>query len=260
MTHKSNFSSPPAEAGVYLNAITNLQGLGNDDVHVWCAALDRTPLRVQSLRQILMADEQGRADRFCFQKDREHFIVARGLLRTILGRYLDVEPSQLRFCYNPHGKPALSEELSGDGLRFNLSHSHGLALYAITRGREVGVDIERIRPNLVDEQIAKGFFSRREVAKLRALPLAMQQVAFFDCWTRKEAYIKARGEGLTLALNQFEVSLAPGEPAALLNTNGSADEVCRWSLQELNVGPGYRAALAVEGHGHQIGCREWLEE
>src|SRR5262245_49624616 len=118
--------------------------LENDEVHVWRAVLDRTPMRVRSLRQLLAANEQGRADRFRFQKDREHFIVARGLLRIILGRYLNRQPNQLRFGYSQYGKPALSEESGCPGLRFNLSHSHGLALFAVSRGREVGVDIEQI--------------------------------------------------------------------------------------------------------------------
>lgn len=234
--------------------------LGNDGIHVWRANLDLKPSRVQSLQQTLAMDEQERAERFYFQKDREHFIVARGLLRTILGHYLNMEPAQLRFCYSLHGKPALAGELGRNELRFNLSHSCGLALYAITRGRELGVDVERIRPELVDEQIAERFVSPREFAILRTLPTELQQVAFFSCWTRKEAYIKARGEGLTLPLNRFDMSLTPREPATLLSTDGSRQEASRWSLQELNVGPGYTAAVAVEGHGCRVKCWQWSEE
>lgn len=231
--------------------------LGNDEVHVWRAALNEKGSRVKRLQKTLAADERARAERFYFQKDRDHFIVARGLLRTILGRYLKIEPSQLRFRYTSHGKPFLARETGGNTLRFNVSYSHGLALYAITRSRELGVDVEFTRPEPVDEQIAERFFSPREVAALRALPTNMQQEAFFNCWTRKEAYIKARGEGLSLRLDQFDVSLAPGEPPALLYTNGDPQEVSRWSLQNLTPGPGYAAALIVEGDDWRLKCWHW---
>ena len=170
--------------------------------------------RLPNLKQVLSADEHARAERFYFQKDRERFMVARGLLRTVLGRYLNQEPSQLRFCYSPYGKPALATGSGRNTLRFNVSHSHGLALYAITCGRELGVDVELIRPELPDEEIAERFFSFQEVSGLRALPPNMRLEAFFNCWTLKEAYIKARGEGLSLPLDQFDVALVPGEAAA----------------------------------------------
>lgn len=233
--------------------------LGNDEVHVWRAALNLTASYVQRLRQTLSTDEQARAERFHFQTDREHFVVARGLLRSILAGYLDVAPGQLRFGYSPYGKPTLAGEFEKHGICFNLSHSGGLVLYAVTRGRELGIDLERIRPDFADERIAEQFFSPRETAALRALPTSMQHVAFFNCWTRKEAFIKARGEGLSLPLDQFEVSLVPGAPAALLKTGGDALEASRWVLQELIAGTGYAAALAVEGHGWRIKCWQWSE-
>lgn len=225
-----------------------------DEVHVWRAILDQTPSQIQSFLHTLAADEQARAERFYFQTDREHFIVARGVLRAILGFYLNRAPECLSFCYSSHGKPALAWESGGDAVRFNMSHSHGVALYAVTRGREVGIDLEYIRLNLEVDQVAERFFSRREVAMLRALPTEAQRHAFFLCWTRKEAYIKARGEGLSLPLDQFDVSLAPGEPAVLLGTQRDPYEVSRWSLQELTPAPGYVAALAVEGHDWRLAC------
>ncbi len=234
--------------------------LGDDEVHVWRAALNIKESRVQSLRRTLTADDRARAERFHFQKDREHFIVARGLLRAILGRYLDVEPSQLRFSYSPYGKPSLAGEFNADALCFNLSHADGLALYAVTRGRQLGIDIERVRAELADEQVAERFFSPREVAVLRALSGNMQPQAFFNCWTRKEAYIKARGEGLSLPLDQFDVSLAPGETAALLSTNGDPQEASRWRIQELAPGAGYVSALAVKGHHWRLKCWQWSKE
>ena len=233
--------------------------LDNNEVHVWRASLDLTASHVQILQQTLAPDERARAERFYFQKDRAHFIVARGLLRVILGRYLDRPPDQLRFCYNSNGKPALAKEFNRDTLCFNLSHSHGLALFAVTRGRELGVDLERVRPHLADEQIAERFFSPREVAMLRALPTNMRTEAFFNCWTRKEAYIKARGEGLSFPLDQVDVSLAPGEPVALLSAKADPHEASRWSLQELAPGPSYAAALAVEGHDWRLRCWQWSE-
>ncbi|MBA3354609.1 MAG: 4'-phosphopantetheinyl transferase superfamily protein [Pyrinomonadaceae bacterium] len=234
--------------------------LGEDEVHVWRAALSVQGLHVQSLLRTLTADERARAERFHFQKDREQFIVARGLLRTILGRYLDVDPRQLRFAYSSYGKPSLAGEFNAEALCFNLSHADGLALYAVTRGRQLGIDIESVRADLADEQVAERFFSIQEVAAFRALPGNMQCLAFFNCWTRKEAYIKARGEGLSLPLDQFDVSLAPGTPAALLRTYGDHREVSRWSLRELALETGSVAALAVEGHGWRLKCYHWPKE
>src|ERR1035437_9410190 len=231
--------------------------LGCHEVHVWRATLDRTPSQIQSFLHNLSEDEQARAERFHFQRDREHFIVARGVLRAILGSYLNRAPEDVSFCYSSHGKPALAGESNGDAIRFSVSHSHGVALYAVTRGRAVGIDLERIRFNLAVAEIAERFFSRREVAMLRTLPTEVQRQAFFRCWTRKEAYIKARGEGLSLPLDQFDVSLAPGEPAAVLGTQPDPTEASRWSLQELTPAPGYVAALAVEGHGWRLTCWHW---
>jgi 4'-phosphopantetheinyl transferase len=165
----------------------------------------------------------------------------------ILSRYLEVEPDWLRFNYSAYGKPALGDEFNEEGLRFNLSHAGGVALYAVSLSRELGIDLELIRHDYCDERIAEQFFSPREVAALRALPAEMQPEAFFNCWTRKEAYIKARGEGLSLRLDQFAVSLAPGSRAELLDVGGEPQELMRWTLMALDPGPGYVGALAVEG-------------
>jgi 4'-phosphopantetheinyl transferase len=246
-------------ASEWLSPPSNLT-LRPDEVHVWRAALDKSDAMQQALEQTLSPEERERAGRFYFEKDRGAFIVARGLLRRILSRYLGIEPGQLRFRCGSHGKPALPRDLNSADLRFNLSHSHGVALYAIARGREVGVDLEQIRPEPVHEPIAERFFSAPEVAALRALPPALQPEGFFNCWTRKEAYIKARGEGLTVSLSQFQVSLAPGEPAALVSVNDDPAEASRWALQELAPGPGYAAALAVEGAGWRLCCWDWPPE
>jgi 4'-phosphopantetheinyl transferase len=221
--------------------------------------LDRAEPVVRRLLKTLAPDERSRAERFYFQVDRDHFIVARGILRAILSRYLETEPEQLRFYYASHGKPELAKEFDRHGVRFNISHSQGLALFAITRDREVGVDLEAIRPGIAGEKIAERFFSPREVRVLRAPPGDLQDEAFFNCWTRKEAYIKAKGEGLSMPLDTFDVSLVPGEPAALLNTKADPQEASRWSLRELFPAPGFAAAVAVEGKDWQLRCWEWSE-
>jgi 4'-phosphopantetheinyl transferase len=231
--------------------------LSSHDVHVWRASLELSAEHVQRLRQTLAADEIARAERFYFEKDRKHFIVARGVLRVILSRYLGLDPTQLEFSYSSYGKPALTTSPGKDWLRFNLSHSHELALYAITYGREVGIDIEYMRDKVSSEAIAEHYFSPREVTVLRALPVSLRREAFFTCWTRKEAYIKARGEGLSFPLDHFDVSLVPGEPAALLHTLGDPHEASRWSLQALAPAMGYAAALAVEGHDWRLSCWQW---
>ncbi|HEY0080425.1 MAG TPA: 4'-phosphopantetheinyl transferase superfamily protein [Pyrinomonadaceae bacterium] len=232
--------------------------LETDEVHVWRASLEQKASAVAEFRRLLAEDERRRADRFHFTRDREHFVVARGILRTLLARYLDRRPERLRFIYSAFGKPSLEEEAAGAPvLRFNVSHSKDLALYAFTRGREIGVDIEHIRDDVEGEDIAERFFSPAEVGVLRSLPSDARPRAFFDCWTRKEAYIKAHGEGLSLPLDGFDVTLSPNQPAALLATRHDPTQATRWSLRELSPSEGYAAALAVEGDGWQLKCWQW---
>jgi len=231
----------------------------DNEVHVWRADLETVAARLRSLQDILSPDEQAKADCFHFSKDRECFIAARGLLRVILSRYLGLEPGQLRFSYSGHGKPALTNALGQDILNFNMSHSHQLALYGFTRGRKIGIDLERINTDFACEEIAERFFSPRERAVLRTLSPELKHEAFFNGWTRKEAYIKAMGQGLAFPLHRFEVSLVPGEPAALLNVEGDSAETSRWSLRELEPDSDYAAALAVEGHNWQLKCWQWRE-
>ena len=229
------------------------------EVHVWRASLELEASRLRDLLPTLSTHEQGRAERFHFARDRGHFIAAHGLLRAILGRYLRVGPGQLRFGYGLHGKPVLKMEPGGGALRFNMSHSHGLALYAVAADREVGIDVEQIRSDVEPRRVADQFFSPGEVAALLALPTHLQRVAFFNCWTRKEAYIKAKGKGMSLPLQGFEVSLVPGEPAALLKTCGDPAEAGRWSLRALEPGPGYVGAVAAEGRDWDLRCWQWHE-
>lgn len=231
--------------------------LEDDDVHVWRADLDQPEPFIRQLAGALSDDERERADRFRFDVHRNHFIVGRGLLREILGRYLNLEPGRLQFCYGQQGKPGLLNSDGDPGLRFNLAHSGQLALCAVTRNREIGVDLEYVRPVLDMDLVAERNFSPRENSVLQALPASERQLAFFNCWTRKEAYIKAIGEGLSRPLDQFDVSLAPGEPARLLWVAGNPQEASCWSLRELAVAAGYVAALAVEGQDWSLTCRQW---
>ncbi len=233
--------------------------LADGEVHVWLAKLDLPQQRVQELLHTLSEDERHRAAGFRFAQDRARFIVARGALRTMLGHYLGEEPKQLCFEYNAHGKPSLAGQAGHTSLRFNVSHSHEIGLCGVTRKQEIGIDVERIKPELVDEQIAERFFSPGELKTLRRLPKAAQPAAFFNCWTRKEAYLKARGTGLSLPLDQFDVSIAPGEPAALLCTQDDPQEALRWSIKELPLGPEYAAAIALEGDSWQLKYWRWPE-
>lgn len=230
----------------------------DDDIHIWRAHLRQDPATVQRLYEILNPDERRRADKYHFQKDRDHFVVARGALREILSAYIRISPARIRFSYNRYGKPALSDgEPFADLLRFSVSHSHGIALYGLTQGREIGIDIEHIRADFASLDIAEHFFSPAEVESLRAVPANQQTDAFFCCWSRKEAYIKALGKGLSHPLKEFAVSLAPGLPARLLNAGNDPHETARWSMLELFPADGYAAALVVEGALRSLKFWQW---
>jgi len=219
--------------------------LPEGEVHVWRAALNMAAIDLEGVQATLSSDERARASRFRFAKDHRHFVAARGTLRTILARYIDRAPSQIEFCYSQSGKPELAPGCDAKALRFNLSHSQGLALYAITRDHEIGVDLEGVRADFAWEEIASRYFAPGEVEALQLVPASSRAEAFFNCWTRKEALVKARGEGLSLPLDQFEVSLAPGEPARLLRTTGDPQEAEHWSICGLQPAAGYVAAVAL---------------
>jgi 4'-phosphopantetheinyl transferase len=206
----------------------------------------------------LSADELLKAERFYFEKDRHRFIVGRGLLRIILGQYLKTEPNCLRFSYNPYGKPELVAAREDCNYNFSLSHSHGLLLIAIARGREIGVDLERLSTGLAGRHIAERFFSPGELATICSYPAEQREEVFLRYWTRKEAYVKAMGQGLAMLMDQFEVSLSANE-LCFLNTDGSG-KTFSCSLAELHPGPGYFAALAVQGRDFRLKCFQRIEE
>jgi len=233
--------------------------LAANQVHVWVASLNRSETERNNLYQHLAADEQDRAGRFHFDRDRFHYIVGRGILRLLIGRYLDINPAQIEFEYGEFGKPTITEtyQMPAGRFEFNLSHSHGMALYAFAIDREVGVDIESIRPLSDAHSIAGRFFSAREYERFTAVPSTLQPQAFFNCWTRKEAYIKAIGDGLTCPLDAFDVTLTPGRPAQLLRIRGSAAKAAKWKLQSLQPKTGYVGAVIASGKEWQLKQWRW---
>ena len=239
---------PPAPADVVLTAA---------DVHVWCVFLNRTAAELDALLPTLSSEEQTRANRFYFIRDKNRFVVSHGALRAILGRYLDAAPAQLAFTQGQQGKPELAPAFAASRLQFNLSHSGDIALCAVAYESVLGVDVEQIRTVVDATQIARRFFSARENEAFAAVPDVEKPQAFFNCWTRKEAYIKAIGEGLSCPLDAFDVSLAPGEPARILQIRGSEAAAGRWSLVALSPAADYVGALVVEGGDSRLSCWQW---
>jgi 4'-phosphopantetheinyl transferase len=221
--------------------------LPSDEVQLWRAELEALRDEEPRWQNVLSSEESARAARFHFARDRQHFVAARALLRIILGGYLGSDPKSLGFSYSKKEKPSLAPTHAGGRITFNISHSGGVALFAFTREREIGVDVEQVRRDFDLEGIARRFFSLHEQKELADLPTAEKIDAFFRCWTRKEAYIKATGDGLSLPLSQFDVSLAAGEKNALLATRPDEKEAECWRLEEVPAGAGYSGALCVRG-------------
>jgi 4'-phosphopantetheinyl transferase len=224
------------------------------EVHVWGASLELPQERVRDLERLLTRDESERAGRFRFQQLASRFIVARALLRIILGSYLDAPARSVRFSYNAYGKPALAMT-DENGLRFNLSRSCDLVLYAIAAGAEVGIDVERIREELQVEEIAERFFSSAESSAIRALDGIERCEAFFDCWVRKEAYLKAIGKGLSHPLSEIDLS---GKPVSIGGESGRGS-ISRWSFTAFDAATGYKAALVAEGDCQQVKYFWWKD-
>jgi 4'-phosphopantetheinyl transferase len=227
--------------------------LSAGQIHVWHARLDGPDVHLQSLEALLNDEELERANRFRFPFGRAHFVAARCILRCLAGAYQGLQPAGVKLEYSPSGKPALEGD---DGLQFNLSHSHALAVYAFARGRRVGIDVELIRDLQEAESIVERFFSPQESAAFQALPTEARQRGFFNGWVRKEAFVKALGEGLGHPLASFSVSLAPGEPARF--THQPADQIAAdWRLYDLAVDDAYTCALVAEGGEARVMCKKW---
>jgi len=211
-------------------------------VHLWQRSLHAPPAEVAACYELLSGEEKERALRLRVDRPRSNFILTRGTLRILLARYLNTAPVNVQFCYGVNGKPALADD---SNLCFNVSHTHGLALIALAEQRAIGTDVENIKRGSDVKRLAERFFSDSERRALRRLSGAELQAAFVRCWTRKEAYIKAKGDGLALPLDQFDVSIEAGDRDALLATRPDAAEAARWTILDVSVEPAYAAAVAV---------------
>jgi 4'-phosphopantetheinyl transferase len=225
-------------------------------LHIW-----RTPLEVSAdvfanFSGLLSTRELARASRFVFDRDRRHFTVARATLRLLLGRYLQLplDSMQMQIEEGPRGKPFLKNGPQPSELKFNLSHSHGVAVFAVAKQRELGIDLEKIRPDFASREIAERYFSPQEVSELEALPPSLYTLGFFQCWTRKEAYVKARSEGLQIPLNSFSVTLTPGQSPKLTSCDSAY-----WSIYSFQPFPEFVAAVAAERFEWELSFYEGLD-
>ncbi len=234
-------------------------GMPPDEVHLWRADLDAAASAARSLSALLSPDESARAQRYRFATDRDWFIARRGLLRVLLGTYLHQNPSQVRFVYEANGRPALAGDPEENHPSFSQTHSHGLALYAITWRRAVGVDVEYHRSHSDYLKIAEQFFSPREADTLRGRADGSQVRDFFALWTCKEACLKALGTGLSLPLDQVEVDVGEAGFPVVRSIKGDSHEAAEWSLRQFVPKPDYSAALAVRGHDWKLRYWEWTE-
>ncbi|HLF29143.1 MAG TPA: 4'-phosphopantetheinyl transferase superfamily protein [Anaerolineae bacterium] len=231
--------------------------LEEHDIHVWRIALDQPEATIHRLQSTLSSDERERAERFQFDRDRRRFISAHAALRMLLARYLASQPNQIRFEYGAHGKPWLAANGVSDRIEFNLAHSGEYAVCGITRYQPIGIDLEFMRPVLDADQIVERFFSTQECATFRALPTDLKHATFFAGWTRKEAFIKAIGDGLSRPLDQFDVALAPGDPARIMSVGGSEREARNWSLFAFAPETNYVGAVAVASSEWSISYWTW---
>ena len=227
--------------------------MNGDTTHVWFVDLGNE-LLVNQCFKLLSEDEKERANKFHFEKDRQHFIIARGALRQVLALYLSEKPDNVQFEYGKNGKPFVPN----NPFQFNLSHAGEVALIGITKNHQIGIDVEIINRKVEVERVAQHFFAKGEIERLMALPEAQRYEAFFNCWTRKEAFIKATGDGLSFPLDQFEVTLKPNKKAELLVTYFDKKERDEWSLFDLKIKDGYKAALAAKGKIEKIKYYEWM--
>ncbi len=246
----TGFAATALTIGVEISGVRDASNTENVEVpelppnvvHLWQRRLQDSTAVVQSCVELLSPDERQKAQRYRVEKPRSDFILTRGTLRTLIGKYLGEPPASISFRYTEFGKPLLDGPVE---LQFNVSHTDGLALLAFAKGREVGVDVEKVRFEWDFKQLAERFFSTNERQTLGKLSVDELRPAFFRCWTRKEAYIKAKGEGLSLPLHQFDVSIEANEKRALIATRPDAAEANRWIISDVAMSPQYTAAVAV---------------
>ena len=229
--------------------------LSPDCIDIWRVALDRATARLEEYRAVLSGDELERCDKFKSQQRRREFIIGRGSLRTLIGQYLALDPSSFEFAYSDHQKPYISTTAMGAPVTFNLTHSHDLVLIALTLERRVGIDIEYLRPDVEFRKLSRRFFSKQESQSLEAYDDACLPAAFFACWTRKEALLKAIGAGIAFGLRDFSVSVDPLDQEVDLRTHWDQAEAARWSILNLDLERDYAAAVAVNGSNCKL--RYW---
>jgi len=229
--------------------------LAKNAIHLWRVDLDLAPQQIAHLQEMLSPEETDRAGKFQFERDRRRFQAAHGALRIILNRYLGCTPTQVQYQFTSNGKPIL---VNSPELHFNLSHSHERALVAVAHIHPIGVDIEQIRPLDNLDALARQCFSAHEYQQFAALPAPDNLQGFFNAWTRKEAYIKAIGDGLSYPLAAFDVSLLPGEPTRLLTIASAPHEASAWTLQAVDAGAGYAAAFAVRATEVAVQYWDWI--
>jgi len=235
----------------------NRTDLPPGDVHVWCAFLDEMDSCRSELEQTLSCEEQARAHRFRLERDRVRYVISHGILRTILGSYTDVEPEALEFCCGINGKPLLSNRFGPETIHFNMSRSHGVAVYAFSRNWDLGIDIEKMEPVPEMDRIVERFFNHLEIKEYYLTPANGRMDAFFRCWTRKEAYLKATGDGLSRSLDTFSVLTARYGAPRIAGNGTKQDAPYDWTIRDLPVQEGYVAAIAVRGSQYRLRCKRW---
>lgn len=233
------------------------QPLLDSDLHVWSASLTGSPEELAHYSSLLSGDETIRAEKFYFERDRNRYILGRGILRTLLADYLKIDSSKIEFVYGSHGKPALEKIYQNKILQFNLAHSNDRGIYIFGWNRPLGIDIEHIRPLQDADDFAKRFFSQQESVWINSLPINQKWNAFYKLWTCKEAFLKANGSGLSVPLNEAEIFIKDDNSAKLVSIGGILDEATKWRLEIFNPIENYQAAIAVEGHQGQIVFRHY---
>jgi 4'-phosphopantetheinyl transferase len=231
--------------------------LSEDEIHIWASCLDVARTALTVFAASLSKEERIRAKKYRFRRHQYRFIAGRGLLRAIVSQYLHIDPAKLVFEYNSHGKPEVTRQFNSSGIHFNLSHSDDMALFAVTIVGPVGIDIERLRLIKDAGELVNWFCSPRERELFQNLDSREKQRAFFHLWTRKEAFLKATGEGISRLLNQVEVSFRPREPAQLIAVLGESKRATRWSIHGLSPAPGFVAAVAIQAKNVRLRCWKW---
>ena len=231
--------------------------ISKGECHLWSASLKENEAKLPQLYEPLSVEERQQAARFHFDKDRNMYILAHGLLRRLLARYLDIRPESLDFFAGASGKPQLAKSACPLDLRFNISHTRGLAAVALALDHDVGVDVECLERSVDWPLMAKRILCERENAEVNALPEAEKQAAFFKGWVCKEAVLKATGEGIAGGMDQVEVSLSPGKEARLLAFRGDTSASSRWTLHTLSISPNVVAAVAVDAPNVSLVVRQW---